>query len=90
MLFKVKFKETSQRLAVNFKTSNQHFKFGFSNIQVVKDSHEIYEGDHTIIPSRAEQVMPTKNKLLTDNMTVKSIPFFQVDNNHGTTFIIGD
>lgn len=90
MLFKVKFKETPQRLNVSFKNFNQHIKVGFSQIQLLHDLGEAYEGDYIITPSTADQVMHTKNKRMTDNVTVEAIPFYEVDNNLGTTFIIGD
>lgn len=91
MLIKVKFRETQQKIGVSFQNSNQHIQIGFSQIQLVKEFGEAYEGDHIITPSRAEQIMPTKNKQMTDNVTVEAIPFYEVGNNsHGTTFIIGE
>lgn len=51
---------------------------------------ETYKGDYTVIPKVEEQVMETKNKTMTDNVTVLKIPYSEVDNlSGGQTITIG-
>ena len=52
---------------------------------------EEYEGAYEVTPKVEAQTMPTKYKLLTDDMTVKAIPFFNVSNTSGgSTVFIGN
>ncbi len=51
---------------------------------------EEYDGDYQITPKTSPQELETKNKTLKDNITVLSIPYFEVSNTDGTTVIIGE
>ena len=52
---------------------------------------EEYEGDYIVTPKVESQTMPTKNKLLTEDVTIKSIPFYNVSNTSGgSTVFIGN
>lgn len=53
---------------------------------------ELYEGDYVITPRLSDDVvLPTKEKVLRDNLTVQKIPQYEVSNDAGgKTFIIGD
>lgn len=42
-----------------------------------------YEGDYVVIPKFTEQVLPTKNKTMQDDMVVKEIPTAEVSNPAG-------
>ena len=49
-----------------------------------------YEGSYEVTPKVDSQNLPTKNKVLVDDMTVKAIPFFNVSNiSGGSTVFIG-
>lgn len=51
---------------------------------------EDYKGSYEVIPSVYEQIMPTANKHMKEDLSVKSIPYYEVDNTYdGTTVIIG-
>ena len=51
---------------------------------------DIYDGDYEVTPSTDAQVLETKKKIMTDNVTVESVPFSAVDNaTGGTTITIG-
>jgi len=57
---------------------------------VIAGDRECYSGDCHIIPKVEEQVLETRDKLMTDNITVTSIPYYEVSNPQGgTTVIIG-
>lgn len=50
-----------------------------------------YEGEYTVTPKTYdEQVLPTRNKRMINNLTVKKIPQYEVSNDSGYTLIIGD
>lgn len=52
---------------------------------------EQYEGSYDVTPKVEGQTMPTKNKVLIDDMTVKAIPIFKVSNTSGgNTVYIGN
>ncbi len=81
MRFKVKFKQTNQKLKVTFK-----------NLQVATErlGAEYYEGEYEITPKVESQTMPTAQKTMMDDVTVHAIPYFDVSNQAGgNTVYIG-
>lgn len=78
---------------LNFKEKNSIIKVGFDHFQTVTESgggSEVYQGDYAVVPKAIEQSLLTKEKYLTDDITVKAIPFFNVSNNAGgKTIYIG-
>ena len=54
--------------------------------KVVYQGGEAYEGDYEVVPKAFEPVvLPTKNKLLADDVTVTKVPYYEVSNETGTT-----
>ena len=52
--------------------------------------HETYSGDYEITPKTKSQIFNTSNKLMTQDTTVKAIPYYSVSNQYnGQTIIIG-
>ena len=50
-----------------------------------------YTGEYEVTPKTyEEQILPTRNKKLNNNITVKKIPQFEVSNEYGNTLIIGE
>ena len=50
-----------------------------------------YEGEYEVTPKTYdEQVLPTRNKRMINNLTVKKIPQYEVSNDSGYTLIIGE
>lgn len=47
-----------------------------------------YEGPYSVIPKKEEQVLETKMKNLTDDVTVEGIPWHAVSNATGVTLVI--
>lgn len=73
---------------VGFKPVNS-IKIGFN----VGGASQIppYEGEYEVTPKTYdEQVLPTRNKRMINNLTVKKIPQYEVSNDSGYTLIIGD
>lgn len=49
-----------------------------------------YEGEYTITPKISSFTLPTKNKSMTDDLTITQVPYEQVENpSGGDTVIIG-
>lgn len=56
----------------------------------VYDDVPLYEGDYDATPKLVEQRLPTKNKLLIDDVKIEKIPITIVSNSSGgNTVIIG-
>lgn len=50
---------------------------------------EEYTGAYSVTPSFSTQTLPTNNKQLREDIVVTEIPTYEVSNETGTTFIIG-
>ena len=51
---------------------------------------ERYTGDYEVTPKVEKQTMPTKDKILINDMTIEAIPFYNVSNTSGgSTVFIG-
>lgn len=48
-----------------------------------------YDGPYDVIPSMSQQVLPTADRVLERNVKVEKIPYYEVGNDYGETFIIG-
>lgn len=59
---------------------------------IYQDNEESYEGTYEVTPKVSRQVvLPTKKKLMKDDVTVLKIPQFEVSNETGgITLILGD
>lgn len=54
------------------------------------EEYEKYEGEYEVTPRIVEQMLLTKDKVMKDNVKVKEIPFYEVDNlQNGKTVYIG-
>lgn len=54
-------------------------------------SGESYSGEYTVSPAFSQQVLPTKDKLLNNNITVNAISVYKTTNaSGGNTIVIGD
>lgn len=51
--------------------------------------HEPYEGSYSVTPAITEQILETRDKLMVDDLTVQSIPYYETTNPKGKTVIIG-
>lgn len=75
--------EVKQKPAAEFNVA------GVRVIEVGTGGGEAYEGDYEVVPKAFEPVvLPTKNKLLADDVTVTKVPYYEVSNETGTTVYI--
>lgn len=89
--FKVKFADTGQTFPIEFKGEGKRFPATMGETQVVHVGAVPYEGEYTVTPKPDEmQTLPTKDKLMTDDVKVKAIPYYEMDNKAGTTVFIGN
>ncbi len=57
----------------------------------ISTDHETYIGDYTVTPKVEQQSLNTIDKLMTDDVIIKAIPYYKVSNIYnGETIIIGE
>lgn len=57
----------------------------------ISTSYDKYEGSYTVVPSEFEQTLNTKFRVMSNDVTVRSIPTYRVANAAGgDTFTIGE
>lgn len=62
---------------------------GFQRVSVFENT-DYYEGDYQITPRVEEQTMKTAQKMMTDDVTIHEIPYYETSNtSDGTTVYIG-
>jgi hypothetical protein len=89
----VRFNQSDQHVPVQFKSLDQKIPLVFKNLHQVTEAPdvEVYEGSYQATPQVESQIMETAQKFLTDNVTIKAIPFFDVTNTAGgITIYIGN
>ena len=101
--FCVIFSETSQCFALNFQDICKPFGMVFEETRedfcadfsgdlrvTVIDNIAPYIGEYEVTPKVMEQTLETENKRMTEDLTVKKIPYFEVSNlTGGNTVYIG-
>lgn len=60
----------------------------FGELFVIHTDPDPYPGPYVVIPKRRDQVLSTKNKTMGGDVTVKEVPWIEVSNPEGTTYII--
>lgn len=49
-----------------------------------------YDGEYSVTPKAEEQTLPTKDKRLTEDLTINAIPYYETSNEEdGLTVFIG-
>ena len=100
---RVSIKVSSNQTQFNLKVNQSQIQFPLkvhsNNIPVAVKldtkiemlSGDIYDGDYIVTPlANGEVILETKNKSLTDDVTVLKVPRFQTSNEYGTTFYIAE
>ena len=92
MRFEIKFLQNGGSFFTDLHTDSQKIDTEFSEFQEISviDEIEAYDGPYVVTPAIDSQVLSTAQKRMTDNMTVKAIPYFQTSNPQmGETVYIG-
>ncbi len=88
MKMNVKFSELCREFGISFSSRSQTFAAKFGTIQTAtKHIGTPYEGDYVVTPKVEAQTMPTKDKVMTDDMTIKGIEIHRVKNSSGGTTV---
>lgn len=62
-----------------------------SNVKVNGVGTNVYEGEYEVTPSTNEQLLMTKNKVLSKDVKVKAVGYYEVGNvANGKTIYIGE
>lgn len=80
------------RIHVRFSKAKQTFKPVFGEVVKISGGgdHPVYEGEYNVTPKIETQTLPTKEKVMADDIKIKAIPFFNVSNTSGgSTVYIG-
>ena len=89
MKLAVNLNEIDSVLDVKFVQTECHFNIDFGEVVFVK-TDDVYDGDYDVIPRVYQQILPTKDKLMLDDVTVEVIPLAKVINqSNGYTVTIG-
>lgn len=57
---------------------------------IINGGYDFYSGEYEVLPKANENtILPTKNKILEENVIVLDIPYYEVSNTTGTTIYIG-
>ena len=89
MRLHVDFDEGNYLLKTQFVQTECTFNIDFGEVFFIR-TDEQYEGDYYVIPRVYQQMLPTKDKLMLDNVTVEVIPLTKVINpKNGYTATIG-
>lgn len=92
MRFEVKFLQNDRSFFTDLHIDSQKIDTTFSEFQEISviDEIEAYDGPYVVTPAIDSQVLSTAQKRMTDNMTVKAIPYFRTSNPQmGETVYIG-
>lgn len=79
---KISQKQSIEILAKNTLTQEIGVKQDIVIVPIYKDVPQ-YEGDYEVTPKVSEQTLPTAKKLMSEDLTIKEIPYFEVGNNSG-------
>lgn len=81
--FELKIETIDLSFETQIASDSEVFSFGCDNVyEVVKDV-ETYDGDYIVTPMITSQSLDTTGKLMTKDVVIKEIPFFETSNNEG-------
>ena len=85
MKLDVRFSESAQSFTAKVESTNRLFDADFGQIQAVTEivGGDPYKGEYVVTPTVEAQTLPTKKKVLFEDMTVEAIPYAEVSNNSG-------
>ena len=85
----VNFSEINSDIHAKFIQTECSFNANFGEIVQITTG-DIYQGDYDVVPRVYQQVLPTKDKVMVDNITIEIIPLTKVINlQNGYTVTIG-
>lgn len=89
MRIKVEFREKPIRVQCQVK-NGLAMNVKFDSLYGAVSDVETYTGNYLVTPKTEEQILKTNKKLMTNDVTVKKIPYYDVSNESGgSTVFIG-
>jgi len=85
----VRFCETDHRIGAELDGGSDRFDAELAVLQQIALLPDPYMGAYEVTPAVEAQTLPTKQKTMQNDLTVKSIPYYEMDNQNGTTVYIG-
>lgn len=82
MTFDVGFLAQNQIFTAGFLPSVSDFDTTFSSTTGIAYV-ESYKGSYTATPAAEDQILATKNKLMSDDVTLEAVPRYDVENTSG-------
>lgn len=81
----VRFKvHSSSRVSFSIKSSTTQVGMTTKNAEVVyKESHKYYEGSYVVEPDIIPQSLPTRDKIMREDVSISEIPVYEVSNSSG-------
>ena len=90
MKMEVGFSSTGNAFDVTFDSGRQAFDTEFEGMLPVAGGGDPYLGEYDVIPRRLLQILRTRGKVMSDDVTVHEIPYAEVTNiSGGLTATIG-
>ena len=85
------FNEADSVMLVDFAENTSRVKADFGELfRVAVDDLPVYEGNYLVTPAVADQTLQTAHYLMSDDVTIEKIPYYEVSNNAGgATVTIG-
>lgn len=71
-------------------TEDEILNIDFGIVMERDIQHDYYDGSYEVTPKINAQSLNTAEKVMREDLKVKSIPYYEVDNTKGTTIFIGD
>ena len=88
MTFDVTFRSNIGSFNLGFLASDPTFSMDFGVTTGI--ASETYKGEYEVVPDKSNVFLYTKNKLMEDDVTVLSVPIYEVQNpSGGQTITIG-
>lgn len=88
-LMRIRLKETPER-DIRIKLAHSgSIKVNVKESKGVYNAGDPYTGEYEVTPAVTDKILKTKQKLLSEDITIKSIPYIEIPNETGTTVIIG-
>lgn len=86
MIIRVRFSTTDQSFKTSFNATDQSITPAFEALQHVTEQKEAdrYTGEYDVTPLvDKETTLPTANKIMTKDVVVKQVPYFETSNDSG-------
>lgn len=75
-------------LKFNIDPAKVDLKFNaYQRVIATDETVDRYKGDYEVTPTLEGETLPTKQKLMEENLTVNPIPIYETSNNSGGTTV---